>query len=103
MWTNTGSLLYRAPETFGVGYSEKVDIWSLGTLVYELVSGEVPFKTQYEKDFLQKLKKEEVNIQNLKTSKKVINQLKKCLQKDPKTRISAEELLDQLKECSKTD
>ena len=45
MWTNTGTLLYRAPETFGVGYEEKVDIWSLGTLVYELVSGEVPFKT----------------------------------------------------------
>jgi serine/threonine protein kinase len=45
MWTNTGTLLYRAPETFGVGYGEKVDIWSLGTLIYELISGEVPFKT----------------------------------------------------------
>ena len=44
MWTNTGTLLYRAPETFGVGYGEIVDIWSLGTLIYELISGEVPFK-----------------------------------------------------------
>lgn len=60
LWTNTGTLLYRAPETFGVGYTEKVDIWSLGTIVYELVTGQVPFQTEYEKDFLQKVKSEEI-------------------------------------------
>lgn len=39
LWTNTGTLFYRAPESFGIGYSEKVDIWSLGTIIYELITG----------------------------------------------------------------
>jgi serine/threonine protein kinase len=50
--------LYRAPESFGVGYSEKVDVWSVGAMMYELVAGEVPLKAEYEKDFLANLKNE---------------------------------------------
>lgn len=38
LWTNTGTLFYRAPEFFGIGYSEQVDIWSLGVIVYELIT-----------------------------------------------------------------
>jgi serine/threonine protein kinase len=49
MWTNTGSLHYRAPETFSLGYEQKIDIWSLGVIFYELLTGEVPFNSNYEK------------------------------------------------------
>jgi serine/threonine protein kinase len=62
LWTNTGTLLYRAPESFGVGYSEKVDVWSVGVMMYELVVGEVPLKAEYEKDFLANLKNEDVDF-----------------------------------------
>jgi serine/threonine protein kinase len=34
MWTLTGSLHYRAPESFSVGYGEKIDIWSIGIVLY---------------------------------------------------------------------
>jgi serine/threonine protein kinase len=34
MWTNTGTLHYRAPETFNLGYSQKIDIWSIGIMLY---------------------------------------------------------------------
>jgi len=35
-----------APEVFGSDYDEKADIWSLGVLIYVLVSGFLPFQHQ---------------------------------------------------------
>lgn len=45
LWTNTGTLFYRAPQSFEVGYTQKADIWSLGIVIHELITGKVPFKT----------------------------------------------------------
>lgn len=43
--TKTGSPLYTAPEVWiNEFYDEKCDIWSLGTLVYELCSLKVAFE-----------------------------------------------------------
>ena len=35
MWTQTGTLYYRAPEMFSGGYREQVDIWAAGILLYK--------------------------------------------------------------------
>ena len=44
MMTITGTLYYRAPEMFaGGGYSEKVDVWAAGILLYRLITGKTPF------------------------------------------------------------
>jgi calcium-dependent protein kinase len=44
MWTRTGNYLYLAPEIYhGGGYNEKVDLWSLGVLLYQMLSGKLPF------------------------------------------------------------
>lgn len=45
--TKTGSPFYTAPEVWdeeGDGYNYKCDIWSLGVLVYELCSLQVPYE-----------------------------------------------------------
>jgi calcium-dependent protein kinase len=44
MLTITGTVFYRAPEMFlGGGYDEKVDVWSVGILIYKLICGRTPF------------------------------------------------------------
>ncbi len=44
MLTITGTLYYRAPEMFtGGGYDEKVDVWSIGIIIYKLIAGITPF------------------------------------------------------------
>lgn len=44
MWTRTGNVFYCAPEIFdGCGYNEKVDCWSIGVILYYLLSGTLPF------------------------------------------------------------
>lgn len=34
MWTNTGTLYYKAPEMFSGSYREGVDVWAAGILLY---------------------------------------------------------------------
>jgi len=42
-----GSPLYMAPELVNrEPYSEKVDIWSLGVITYQLLSGKTPFESR---------------------------------------------------------
>ena len=39
-----GSPMYMSPEVFKGAYTNKCDIWSLGILVYHMISGDTPFK-----------------------------------------------------------
>ena len=41
--TDIGDLLYRAPETFEEKYTNKVDMWSLGVVVFELLTFTKPY------------------------------------------------------------
>ena len=44
MWTNTGTLFFKAPEIFDLGrYSIEVDMWSLGVLLFTMLLGRLPF------------------------------------------------------------
>ena len=43
--SNKGTPLYAGPEVYeGVNYNMKCDVWSLGLILYELVTGSSPFK-----------------------------------------------------------
>ena len=48
LWSNTGSLFYRAPESFRGGYSTEIDVWAVGIIAYEMLIGELPFTSDYE-------------------------------------------------------
>lgn len=51
MMTNCGTLAYVAPEVINSqqqGYDKEVDLWSAGVIMYELLSGTLPFFDDHE-------------------------------------------------------
>lgn len=48
MWSATGTLHYKAPEMLEGGeYDEKVDMWALGIIAYQLYYGKHPFDAEF--------------------------------------------------------
>ena len=92
--TVCGTPIYLAPEIIKEkGHDEKVDIWCIGVLLFELMTGSIPFQG---KD-IESLKN---NILHLKiTWPKEMNKdakdlISKILKLDPSERISLEEMLE---------
>lgn len=57
MITNTGTIDYKAPEVLdGGGYTESVDMWAVGVVLYELVSGKRPFSHEYQTDTVEHIR-----------------------------------------------
>jgi calcium-dependent protein kinase len=86
-----------APEMIlGDYYDSKVDIWSLGVLLYNIVSGHMPFPAETQETLFAKIalgkfdfQHEEFNL----VSSECKDLVKKMLVKDPKRRLSAVQVL----------
>jgi len=47
MYTDTGTLNYQAPEMHeNKGYDKKVDLWAVGIVLFELLTGNLPFNNE---------------------------------------------------------
>ena len=91
--TVCGTPIYLAPEIINEsGYDEKVDIWCIGVLLFELSTGKVPF----EGNDLQTLKRN-INNVNINWPRDINleakNLISKILKFDPSSRISLREML----------
>ena len=94
--TYLGSPLNMAPEVLlGKNYNSKVDIWSIGSVYYELLFGEPVFKvTEYKELIKLTMEGFELKVpQNKKISKVTEDVLRRMLVADPEKRITWEELL----------
>ena len=74
------------------GYNEKADIWSLGTICYEMVVGTRAFNGKSMAELLQNVKKGKYALP-LTLSKEIVDFINKMLQQDPKKRLTANQLL----------
>ena len=91
--TMCGTPIYLAPEIIKEeGHNEKVDIWCVGVLLFELVTGSLPFKG----NDLDSLKKNILSL-NISWPKDINldakNLIMKILKLDPDSRISFEDML----------
>ena len=73
------------------GYDEKADIWSLGTICYELLIGKTTFDSESMKELLNKVNKGNYFLPKT-LSKETVSFLNCMLQYDPKKRLSADKL-----------
>jgi len=97
-----GSPLYMAPELVANRpYTEKVDVWSLGVITYQLLSGKTPFESRNLKKIDYNIKHKPVTFQNTNTeywgdiSQDAKDFIMACLSRNPEQRPSVEELFKQ--------
>ena len=75
------------------GYNETVDIWSLGTLCYEMVVGHMAFSGASMEELYQKVKNGTYSLP-LTLSKELVSFINGMLQQDPQKRLTAAQLLN---------
>ena len=77
------------------GYTQKADIWSLGTIFYQMLTGEQLFNVNSIYEIMEKLDKGEYSIPiDLELSKETISFLSSMLQYNEEIRASAKDLLE---------
>jgi len=92
-----GTPIYMAPEVItNYGYSQQCDIWSIGVILYKILSGDAPFLAATEEDLFELIKKGELKFPATKWShiSQSAKQLIECTMKvDPAHRLTSKEIL----------
>ena len=93
--TVCGTPLNMAPEVLrGAKYNHKVDVWSLGIVFYEMLTGFTPFTGRNKDDLKKNLEKGNYRFpKHIKLSLEGLDFLNCCLQYNSEERLSWNELL----------
>ena len=92
--TKCGTAEYMPPEILrGEDQTDKVDIWCLGILLFELFHKTTPFKSRNFDEMLVKIRKQEIDF-DLKIKPEIRNLICKCLVENPSKRVSALQIIN---------
>jgi eukaryotic-like serine/threonine-protein kinase len=88
---SVGTVYYMAPEVAHGRYGKAVDVYALGVMLYEMITGEVPFDGESQAEILMKHLSERPDLNKLPPRLRPV--LARALEKDPERRFqSAAEL-----------
>lgn len=88
---SVGTVHYMAPEVAHGRYGKTVDVYALGVMLYEMITGDVPFDGESQAEILMKHLSEQPNLNRLPPRLRPV--LARALEKDPNRRYqSAAEL-----------
>ena len=90
-----GSVYYVAPEVLNKKYNSKCDLWSVGVIMFMLLSNKAPFGGRNDKEILKNVIKGIYNKDFLKNCSNItLDLISKLLDKDYKTRINADKAMN---------
>ena len=96
MTTKTGTCYYVSPEILAGPYNEKCDIWSLGVILFMMLSGYPPFDGDNDKEILEAVKTTPLAFTEPvwdTISPEARDLITRLLDREPETRPSANEVL----------
>ena len=94
--TKIGSSYYISPEVLQGDYDSKCDLWSLGVILFIMLSGFPPFDGDTDAEIIQTVKQGKLAFSQeiwQSISDEAKDLIEKLLDRDPQTRISAQEAL----------
>jgi calcium-dependent protein kinase len=95
--SRVGTSYYIAPEVLNGDYTSSCDMWSLGVVVYMLLSGTAPFGGSDDNQILSSVMKHEYSLTGERwanISDDAKDFIRKLLDPDPETRFTAEQALE---------
>ena len=94
--TIIGTTYYMAPEVINQNYNNKCDLWSIGVILYILMTGDIPFQGENEEKIINSILKGKYNTKNerlKKYPKSLQSLLRHLLDINLQTRYSADQAL----------